>query len=190
MLPILRFSCYQKRLLGIGILVFLISVSSFSQANTIIKTTDSSFLVKNIADNINELAFSQIARNKAEDIQLKNIAEQIFVDHTEILSDLKRIAKKIIISPPDNDNTGDTKTPAHTEHGSIKMQDLENASGRDFEKLWVAQAIAMHESKLTEIENSAGQLSDAELKAIVNKALSKIRVHRDMLRRIKYKYEK
>lgn len=165
---------------------FLISITGFGQTSPGVKSGDSSFLLKNIADHTNETAFLQIARSKADDPQLKNIADQIFTDHSEILNDLKRIAKKMSISMPDNDNAPEAKDGVR----GTKMQDFENTTGREFEKAWVAQAINMHEAKLTELENSAGQLSDAELKAVVNKALSKIRVHRDMLRRIKYKYEK
>ena len=64
---------------------------------------------------------------------------------------------------------------------SAGMMALQNASGSEFNRLFVSQMLTMHEAKLTELQTAAPQLTDPMLKAAVNKAIPKIRMHRDML---------
>jgi len=61
------------------------------------------------------------------------------------------------------------------------MQQLQNASGSEFNTLFVSQMLSMHESKLSELQTAATSLTDPELKALVTKAIPKIRMHRDTL---------
>jgi hypothetical protein len=65
--------------------------------------------------------------------------------------------------------------------GMQALQDLQNASGEEFNRLWVSQMLTMHEAKLTELETASRTIRDAELTSIVSKALPKVRAHRDML---------
>jgi uncharacterized protein (DUF305 family) len=64
------------------------------------------------------------------------------------------------------------------------MQALQNATGAQFNSMFVSQMLAMHEAKLTELQAAATTLTDPELKLAVTKAIPKIRMHRDMLSRI------
>jgi len=61
------------------------------------------------------------------------------------------------------------------------MQQLQNASGSEFNTLFVSQMLTMHEAKLSELQTAATTLTDPELKTLVTKAIPKIRMHRDTL---------
>jgi len=61
------------------------------------------------------------------------------------------------------------------------MQALQNASGTEFNTLFVSQMLTMHEAKLAELQAASTSLTDPELKTLVTKAIPKIRMHRDML---------
>jgi uncharacterized protein (DUF305 family) len=61
------------------------------------------------------------------------------------------------------------------------MDALQNASGTEFNRLFVTQMLTMHQAKLSELQTASTQLKDAELKTIVRKAIPKVRMHRDAL---------
>jgi predicted outer membrane protein len=61
------------------------------------------------------------------------------------------------------------------------MQSLQNATGTEFNTLFVSQMLTMHEAKLSELQTAATTLTDPELKLLVTKAIPKIRMHRDTL---------
>ena len=65
--------------------------------------------------------------------------------------------------------------------GMAAMQALQNASGAQFNTLFVSQMLSMHDAKLAELESAATSLTDPELKQAVTKAIPKVRMHRDML---------
>jgi predicted outer membrane protein len=76
---------------------------------------------------------------------------------------------------------GMSSTPGQ---GMAAMQQLQNATGTEFNTMFVSQMLQMHEQKLAELESASTTLTDPELKTLVTKAIPKIRMHRDMLARI------
>jgi putative membrane protein len=150
--------------------VFLVSIVIKSSSQGI---DDTSFIQKNITDNLAEIEMARMAQQRAADQQIKRAASQLVADHTAILNDLRRVARKRNI----------IEVVAAT-----KKQNLDQVSGVEFEKQWLGEMIATHQSKITELENASAHITDAEVKAIVSKALEKMRMHKDMLTRIKYKF--
>jgi len=64
------------------------------------------------------------------------------------------------------------------------MQALQNASGAEFNRLFVSQMLSMHEAKLAELQSASTQITDPQIKMAVNKAIPIIRMHRDMLQKM------
>jgi len=64
---------------------------------------------------------------------------------------------------------------------SPAMDALRNASGPEFDRMWVSQMLSMHETKLAELTTASRTVKDPELKAAIAKAIPKVRSHRDML---------
>lgn len=62
-------------------------------------------------------------------------------------------------------NTGATKSDAANHTGHMGMQALQNATGTEFDRMWVSQMLAMHEAKLAELTAASTSVQDAELKA-------------------------
>jgi uncharacterized protein (DUF305 family) len=61
------------------------------------------------------------------------------------------------------------------------MAALQNATGAEFDRMWVSQMLTMHNAKVTELQAASTQITDPDLKAIVTKALPIVRNHRDRL---------
>jgi putative membrane protein len=132
--------------------------------------SDTGFISKNIMDNMMEVQMSKVGRDKGTDAQVKKLAGQMVTDHTQMLNELKTIAPK----------KGASTHASHT-MDMTSMPALGNASGREFDKLWTAQMLTMHETKLAELQSFMNTTQDADLKALATKAMPKIKMHRDML---------
>lgn len=131
------------------------------------------FIKKNIKDNMIEIHMSKMGRDKGTDGELKKVATQLVADHTQMLNDLKAMATKKGV--PGAEQPVDMSS----------MPTLSDVSGRQFDMIWVGQMRTMHESKIEELQNFINNTEDADLKALANKALPKIKMHRDNLAKLK-----
>ena len=145
---------------------------------------DTAFISKNIMENVVEISLAQLGEQKSVDPEIKKAANQIIADQNQVLSDLKKIGRKKNMVEANENNNG---SPNITSYPGL--QGLENATGREFEKIWLLQMLSRQEAKIAELETTSPQLSDVELKSVANRALQKIKIHRDMLSRMKYKYQ-
>ena len=64
------------------------------------------------------------------------------------------------------------------------MQALQNASGAEFNTLFVSQMHTMHQAKLTELQSAVRTITDPQLKMAVNRAIPKIKLHTQALARM------
>ena len=81
-------------------------------------------------------------------------------------------------------NTGSTRSETGNHAGHMGMQALQNATGTEFDRMWVSQMLGMHEAKLAELTAASNTVGDTELKSVISSAITKIRSHRDMLTRM------
>jgi putative membrane protein len=135
--------------------------------------TDTGLISKNIVDNMTEIQLSKLGKEKGTNAQVKKIATQMITDHTQMLSDMKTLAGKKNVQVPTG-STGDTSM----------LASMRSSAGKDFDNSWSGHMLTMHEAKIKELENALSQTQDADLKASINKALPKIRAHRDMLSKL------
>jgi putative membrane protein len=131
--------------------------------------SDTGFVSKNIMDNMMEVQMSKMGQSKGTDAQVKKAASLMVTDHTQMLADLKALATKKGMSNHDGHNMDMSSMP------SLPGQ------GREFDKMWTSQMLAMHEAKMAELQSFLNTTQDADLKALANKALPKIKMHRDQL---------
>jgi predicted outer membrane protein len=132
--------------------------------------TDTGFVNKNMMDNMMEIEMAKMGRDKGTTDAVKKVASAIITDHTAILNELERVSKKR------GSSGGNMK--------AVAAPPLEIPNGSDFNKEWAARMLTMHDAKIAELESFLGLTKDAELKAIVLKALPKIKAHRAMLEKI------
>jgi predicted outer membrane protein len=86
-----------------------------------------------------------------------------------MLGDLRVLAaKRQVIVPATNTQMSATAS-------------LPNTVGKEFDLAWINQMHDMHEAKLSELKNVLAQTHDADIKSIATRAISKIRMHEEML---------
>jgi putative membrane protein len=131
--------------------------------------SDTAFLSKNIMDNRMEIRLAQLGQTKGTSPAVKRVAALMITDHSAILNDLLKIAAA-------------TRGNAEDDHSEITMPAL--PEGKDFDSEWAGQMLLMHETKIAELETFIGLTKNAALKALVVKAIPKIKTHRELLLKI------
>ena len=77
--------------------------------------------------------------------------------------------------------TAGTQNPTSSMADMQTLPALQNASGEQFNTLFVSQMLQMHEAKVTELETALARITDPILKSVIARALPIIRMHRDLL---------
>lgn len=124
--------------------------------------------------NLNEIDAGKSAASKAQSPQVKQFAQKMVDDHTQMLADLKTLAQKKSVSLPESVSL---KDKAQTEM-------MTRASGADFDKKYMDRMVKDHQKDLNDVQALAGKAKDPEFKAAVQKASSKISEHLQMAQRI------
>ena len=83
-----------------------------------------------------------------------------------------------------NDEGSAKNAAVSGDHMAAILTTLQNASGTEFNSLFLSQMLSMHEAKLAELQKAAISLTDSELKLNATKAIPTIKMHRDMLLRL------
>lgn len=147
--------------------------------------TDSSedkanFVVNAVSGNIAEVKLAQLATEKSNDKEIKEIAKMLEADHSAALSDLQSLASTKAISIP-------TDEPDKTKD---LIKDLSDDKPADFDKAWVKELMDKHEKTINDYEKALNDLKDEDIKAWINKVLPKIRTHHDKLMAINSRIKK
>jgi len=99
-------------------------------------------------------------------------------DDMVLMKQLKQVAANRNIHVPDS-------ASAHDLQKITKMTEKNTPAA--FDKKWCADALDDNETLIAEMEDAATTITDPALRAWINDALPKIRVHRDKLMQLKYK---
>jgi len=84
-------------------------------------------------------------------------------------------------------NNGDTSMRQGGMRRHDRMNDqagLMNATGKEFDDMWVSHMLHAHNAKLDELKNASQKISNAELKKLVQQAIPKVKSHRDKLQQL------
>ncbi|HEX8461284.1 MAG TPA: DUF4142 domain-containing protein, partial [Segetibacter sp.] len=83
-------------------------------------------------------------------------------------------------------NTGSNTQGMGNDMSGMSMgsgaQALMNASGDEFNRMYVSQMLTMHEAQLAELQAATKTVKDTQLKTVINTAIPKVRMHTNMLR--------
>jgi putative membrane protein len=157
--------------------------------------TDTAFIEKNIRDNRHEIQMARMALNKGTSQPVKDLAQQLVTDHSQMLRDLRQAARANNMSGYDEADSTMMMDTAEVGSGGNSMargndpakhttdhrKELESATGYEFDRMWVSRMLAMHQQKLNELTTASRTLKNQELKMTVDKAIPVIRRHRDTL---------
>jgi putative membrane protein len=150
-----------------------------------------------------EVQMGQLAQQKGQSQEVKNLGATLVRDHTQANQRLEQLAssKNITLdksSWSDTSSTTGTRTTDRTatsattssdqasdthatKHASAKeqkgLEKLQSQSGAEFDKTFVRMAIKDHKKDIAEFEHARTDVSDPEIKAFIDQSLPTLRNH-------------
>lgn len=134
---------------------------------------DAEFVAKTVACNFGDIQLSQLAEQKSNDPQVKEVAKELEANHSKLLKELQSLAEKKAISVPSEPEDAQKK----------KIEDLtREADVIDFNKKWCKEMVSSHESTIKEFETRWASTEDPELKNWIAETLPHLRSHLDKIK--------
>jgi putative membrane protein len=152
---------------------------SANDVNTIISSDNSAaFLVRVANSGLAEVQVTSIAQQKAQNQEVKDFAAMLYHDHSALNDVVKGLASQKSITLPDS-ITADKKE---------MISNLEQKSGKEFDKEFISAMISAHVTSIESFEKVAKDESDAEVKNFAEQTLPKLREHHDKAVALQKKY--
>jgi putative membrane protein len=136
-----------------------------------ITSSDKKFLTDSAQGNLAEINFAKLALQKSQDKNVRAFATRMIKDHEMLQSEMKPLARKFGVKEP----TG----PPVADH--VKYMELKMKSGTDFDRAYVETMVKDHHDDLQAFMNEENTTTNPELKAAVDKGLSVIKQHTEMI---------
>lgn len=130
---------------------------------------DAKFVTDAVASSLAEVRLAEIAIEKSQDEEVRNIALHIKNDHAMLLADLTRYAGEHVITIP----------LTETEKVRERILKLQTES-TEFNKKWCAEVEDLHKESIESLEKSE-KISDAELKDWATSTLPRLRKNLDLV---------
>jgi putative membrane protein len=122
---------------------------------------DRSFAMKAARGGLAEVELGKVASQNASDGSVKQFGQRMVDDHSKANDELKQIASSKGIPLPSSPSGKDKK----------KADRLRKMSGADFDRAYMKDMVADHETDVAEFEREAKSGKDPELKAFAEKTL-------------------
>ncbi len=128
---------------------------------------DQAFLLRAASGSMTEIQLGQIAQQRANSSQVKQLARRMVADHTAASQDLQLIADEQGLTLPDQPERMAQAT----------TQRLRGTTGLDFDQAYIRQVVRYHQQDLAAFRREAQAGQDPDLKAFAQKYLLLIQQH-------------
>ena len=132
---------------------------------------DAQFLMDVAASNMAEIRLAQLAQQKGNAKEMKDIGKMLETDHSAVLADLKNFASARSVTLPAEEK----------EEAKSYYNDVSAKTGKEFDKDMCGHLIEAHKKGIKKFEDAQTDLSDAEIKTWTTNVLPKLRNHLSML---------
>ena len=119
-----------------------------------------------------EIASSKLALEQAQNAQVKSFAQMMIKEHTAMEQEGTRVANALGSSVA---NTG--KAEDSREDKSEELDELRGARNAQFDKAYMKFQVESHEKTLKMLQDQQERAQNAELKAMITKAIPAVQAH-------------
>ncbi len=138
-----------------------------AKAQSATADADKTFLTTAAQSDFTEIKFSQLAVEKATNPRVKQFAQKMITDHTQLEADMKPYADKWGVTPP---------TSLDSDH-QAKYDSLSSMTGMDFDKQYMTDMNADHHTALDLFKQEESSTADTDFKAKVAKGEKVVAQH-------------
>ena len=135
--------------------------------NAKLSSKGASFVKEASAGNQSEIALAQLAQTKAQNPEVKNLAEMLQKDHQQAQEKLQTIAQA--------HNLTLDATPSWTERRTESK--LEKLSGAEFDQQYAKDMLEDHASDIKKFEKASQNIEDTDVKQYAQEILPKLQAH-------------
>jgi len=127
----------------------------------------------------------KLAQKKTKDKEVKKFAHQMVVDHAAVNEQAAALAKKLGVTPQDNDTSKSLK-----KGGDENIAKLKTLKGKTFDQEYVKHEVAYHQAVLDALDKVlVPNAKNEELKALLIKVRPAFVAHLDHAKHLEAKYE-
>jgi putative membrane protein len=123
------------------------------------------FISEVIASDFADVKFAELAINRSDNRDVRELAEMIDKEHEKLIKELKGFADMRGITIPLEENANARR----------KLNDLATTDDKAFDEKWCRELTNQHEKTIEKLEDMWEQTSDEELKKWINSALPGLR---------------
>ena len=132
--------------------------------------SDETFLRNSAEANMAEIKLGQLAEEKAEAPEVKNLAKRIVEDHTKAQDELKQIAQQEGINLPTDISHKDAMT----------YDRLSKLSGPQFDREYSQEMVKDHQKDISEFKRAETQVKNPALKQYAQRELGTLQSHLEL----------
>jgi len=137
--------------------------------------TDANIAAIVVAANTADIENGKQAESKSKDAAVKSFARQMVTDHTSVNDKATALAKKLSLTPEDNDTSRGIKTSQDSVRTALMAK-----SGTEFNKEYVDNEVSYHQMVLDAIDNALiPNAQNPELKQLLTDTRPAIAAHLD-----------
>ena len=139
---------------------------------TALAEKDAQFLSDVAASNMAEIKMGQLAQQKGNSQDVKDLGKMLETDHSAVLGEIRNFSSQHSVTLP-----GEEKPEAKDMHNT-----LNGKTGKEFDKDWCGHMIDMHQKGIAKFESMQNDAANADLKTWIANTLPKLRTHLDKLK--------
>ena len=132
---------------------------------------DADFVAEAVASNYAEIKMAQLAMQRSNNPQIKEIAKMLEADHTKTLNELKTLAQTKAITVPVEEK----------QEAKDKAKKLSEEKAENFDEEWLDVMEDSHEKSINRFEKKAENAEDADIKALATKTLPHLKMHKEKI---------
>lgn len=132
---------------------------------------DTQFLKTIHQTNLAEIASGNLAQQKGQNQQVKDLGAKFVTDHTQLDQQVQNTASSVGVNLPGKPTTDQQKV----------LNQLNKVSGADFDKQWVIAELAGHVQAIQAAQTEISQGSEQSVKQLAQDALPVLQAHYDAL---------
>jgi putative membrane protein len=134
-------------------------------------TQDTQYLQTLHQVNLFEITTGNLAQQKAQNQQVKDLGKMFVTDHTQLDQTVQSTAQQLNVQLPSEPSADQQKV----------INQLNNLSGADFDKAWVTAQLAGHVQAIQATQTQISQGSEQSVVQLAQDALPTLQAHYDAL---------
>jgi putative membrane protein len=135
---------------------------------------DQEFMMNAARSGMMEVQLGNMASQKASSNDVKRLGQRLATDHSRVNQKLQQLASSLNVTLPQE----------LTSEQLQNVSQMQDASGKEFDRGYVSLMINEHTKDISEFERAANQATNADLKRLASETLPILREHLQLARNV------